>query len=807
MATAANVFRDYETDGVPSSGAKKPKKSEIRQLLGGYESIISAFLSNGGLIYASKASLDADLAHGANTMAWVLGDATVANNGIYRKTGGSGTGSWTRVSDLPFSFIIASDVGAGTANAIQATTSLPVSSSALVWMNVFEANTSSPVTVSFNGGAPLTIMSNGGSNIYAGGLTAGMIVLGIVSGSTFRLVSDYVSSSLLVQAEAIVAEVQGYDKAWTVFLDVVADGVNDTFLLADENGPKPVSTVDGQFFLNVHVGGAFQPSMPPADWPDIPYRIIEDGTKIQFSFVPASGLQLYAKGAAGRASDPVDTVPWQKVYNQPFVYVGNASGGDDTATLNAYLASGLPVYLKGGQTYKVGSLSVPSGSRIFLNGATLLANAGTADAVLKLASGAKDVAIEGPGKVDCDGIAPYGVFGDGVALESVKVLGCTIVEPTLDGVRFTQGRDIEISGNTIRQPAQHGVTITTSALDFKINFNTVLNPGGAGVIFSVGTRGEIIGNYVEDAGPNGDGVTGYNVSNEDVVVAHNVVKNATNAGMHIAGNRISVVGNIINGSVQSGIHLGGTDTGSPSGTEMPTYGCVLANNTVTGSALYGYNIALVNKSSITGNVSTGSQNYGMRIVQSDKNTVSGNNSEGSVAGGGYFLEGSSKNSLSGNNSSGNAADGFRLGAGGVGPLQSTYNTLTGNVSEADNRGFIEANSSDNNYLLDNRVINSVTGQNFARVGAISLFRNAPLKGSATFDAPSLADGAGTSFTITVTGAALGDYPEVSANISLSDVLMTSYVSAADTVTVRLQNESGGVRDLANAGFTAFVYKR
>lgn len=35
------------------------------------------------------------------TMAWVLGEATVANNGIYRKIGGSGTGSWTRVADLP----------------------------------------------------------------------------------------------------------------------------------------------------------------------------------------------------------------------------------------------------------------------------------------------------------------------------------------------------------------------------------------------------------------------------------------------------------------------------------------------------------------------------------------------------------------------------------------------------------------------------------------------------------------------------------------------------------------------------------
>ncbi|XNY07044.1 hypothetical protein ACMFL9_26515 [Sinorhizobium meliloti] len=205
MATAATVYRDYETDGVPASGRHKVKKSDVRQLLGEYESTINAFLSNGGLIFASKASLDADLAHAANSMAWVIGDATVANNGIYRKIGASGVGSWTRVADLPFSFIIASDTGAGTPNAIQATTSLPVSASALVWMNIFEANTASPVTVSFNGGTALTIKTNSGNDVAPSGLTAGIIVMGIVSGSTFRLVSDQASAAIVAAAEAAQA--------------------------------------------------------------------------------------------------------------------------------------------------------------------------------------------------------------------------------------------------------------------------------------------------------------------------------------------------------------------------------------------------------------------------------------------------------------------------------------------------------------------------------------------------------------------------------------------------------------------------
>lgn len=203
--TANSVYRDFVADGVPSSGKHDPHKPDIRRLLTSYEQIISTFTSNGGLIYSSLALLNADLVHNANTMAWVLGDATAANNGVYGKVGASGSGSWTRRSDLPFSFIIASDAGAGTPNAIQATTSIPVSSSSLVMMNVFEANTASPVTVAFNGGSILTVKSNTGNDVSAGGLVGGMQLLGVISGSTFRLLNDQVSSAIVAAAEAAAA--------------------------------------------------------------------------------------------------------------------------------------------------------------------------------------------------------------------------------------------------------------------------------------------------------------------------------------------------------------------------------------------------------------------------------------------------------------------------------------------------------------------------------------------------------------------------------------------------------------------------
>lgn len=204
--TAAEVYRDFVSDGIPSSGEHDPKKPDIRRLLGQYEQIISAFTSNGGLIYSSLASLNADLSKPANSMAWVMGDPIAANNGVYGKVGAPGAGSWTRRADLPFPVIVAEDGGEGTPNAIQATSALPVSGSSLVTLSIYENNTASPVTVSFNGGASLTMKTNSGNDIPPGGLPS--IVLGRVSGAIFRLVSDVISSAIIAAAEGFAEEAQ-----------------------------------------------------------------------------------------------------------------------------------------------------------------------------------------------------------------------------------------------------------------------------------------------------------------------------------------------------------------------------------------------------------------------------------------------------------------------------------------------------------------------------------------------------------------------------------------------------------------------
>lgn len=77
--------------------------------------------------------------------------------------------------------------------------------------------------------------------------------------------------------------------------------------------------------------------------------------------------------------------------------------------------------------------------------------------------------------------------------------------------------------------------------------------------------------------------------------------------------------------------------------------------------------------------------------------------------------------------------------------------------------------------------------------------------TATLDAGSLVDGAGESDTVAVPGVVLGDMViAVAVAVSLVGMSVTAYVSAADVVTVRIQNESGSTVDLASATIKILV---
>jgi hypothetical protein len=89
------------------------------------------------------------------------------------------------------------------------------------------------------------------------------------------------------------------------------------------------------------------------------------------------------------------------------------------------------------------------------------------------------------------------------------------------------------------------------------------------------------------------------------------------------------------------------------------------------------------------------------------------------------------------------------------------------------------------YVTGDGVIKEV-GRNFSE----------GITAQASYNPNSLADGAGETTTVGCTGAAMGDGVVVSFSLDLQGVMMTAWVSAADTVSVRFQNETGGVVDLA-----------
>lgn len=81
------------------------------------------------------------------------------------------------------------------------------------------------------------------------------------------------------------------------------------------------------------------------------------------------------------------------------------------------------------------------------------------------------------------------------------------------------------------------------------------------------------------------------------------------------------------------------------------------------------------------------------------------------------------------------------------------------------------------------------------------------EGTASYNAPSLADGARTTTTISVPGAELGDHVlSISASIDVQGLKLWGYVSAADTVSVVVENNTGGVVDLGSATLRAIIEK-
>mgnify|MGYP001337946909 CR=1 FL=1 len=87
-------------------------------------------------------------------------------------------------------------------------------------------------------------------------------------------------------------------------------------------------------------------------------------------------------------------------------------------------------------------------------------------------------------------------------------------------------------------------------------------------------------------------------------------------------------------------------------------------------------------------------------------------------------------------------------------------------------------------------------------GSESVVVGTAYNASATWNPANILVGAMESVDVTVTGAALGDFVLVSASIDTVDLTLTAQVTAANTVTATLANNTAGAVNLAS--FTLYV---
>lgn len=201
--SGAQVFRDYDVDQVPASGRHAVNKREVRD----WATALEGLLNQVGLGYATLALLNADLSRAANTLALVYADSTAANNGTYQKTGAAGSGSWSRIGDLPAD-IVPMTVTGGTGNAIVATApQTPTLPAQKLYVMVPTANNTGSVTVALNGGAATAIKSALGANLVSGNLLANSPVLMMYSIDHYRLLisSNVDASGVLADTQAAAA--------------------------------------------------------------------------------------------------------------------------------------------------------------------------------------------------------------------------------------------------------------------------------------------------------------------------------------------------------------------------------------------------------------------------------------------------------------------------------------------------------------------------------------------------------------------------------------------------------------------------
>jgi parallel beta-helix repeat protein len=365
---------------------------------------------------------------------------------------------------------------------------------------------------------------------------------------------------------------------------------------------------------------------------------------------------------------------------------------------------------------------------------------------------------------------------------------CSIVGNVLDTNTVTSfnclqvqtgGVDIVVVGNVFKN-VQRGIYMecTGTLSDVVIEGNTVeggiatsSTPDGITVIG--GERVTIANNTIRETERHGILISD---STQVVVANNNISANASQAlqgvaiyGVYTAnGSDISITGNVI-GTGFEGADATGSGAISIEASGFTISRCVIRGNFVRTLSATSTERG-IRLTTGTFNDTIISENYTNGIIETDANVITLNNYAGRVIP---------------TNASGNV-----IGAGSAAPSTGSHFV-----------GEIQYNSAPARGEFLGWICTSAGSP-----GTWLRFGNIVLEASATYNPGSLNDGEGTTTTVGLTGAALGDYASASFSLDLQGITVTAWVSSANTVSVRFQNESGGVLDIDSGTLRVRVEK-
>jgi hypothetical protein len=490
---------------------------------------------------------------------------------------------------------------------------------------------------------------------------------------------------------------------------------------------------------------------------------------------------------------------------------GDGIAADATAVQSAF-SSGATVTGINGFTYLCGNttITVPAGARANLHGCTLT----------RTGTGTSFLSVEGD-DVEIVGVEIVGA-GNGAATTSSDALvrfsgasaasyrtglilrDCYIREGGFYGVRCDFAQDILVTGcrfDDIAYAAFTGQSVTRARVNH--NVFTDMTPGSSGNAYAITftrTSGDTISVYPrsKDCEAIGNTINGITVwealdthGGDGIVFANNIIDNCLygiNVGPDTADS-VAPLNCVVSGNV---IRSGSTsaDPGRAIGSGGFDASNKASNIVIIGNAIDGFG--------------TNSNNDGAIMLQyTDGLVVANNIIEDSRASAICLLQDNDEFVVSGN-----SIRGIRNGVANAAGINIRNTTQTGHI--ADNYinataeiGIFIANTNTGVTFGTNRIVTSGSRITDALYGGAGL----EITGTTTTDVADILDGDQATVSITVTGAEIGDQVEVVASISLAGLGLSAYVSAADTVTAVLQNNSGGAINIASATYTAIVTKR